>query len=171
MADLRKIVLEDDPQLHQPSVAVRRFGDSLHRLLDDMRLTMYRANGVGLAAPQVGVNKCVIVVDDRENGFFELVNPRIVEAKGTTEAVEYCLSVPDRGGLVRRAKEIRIEAQDRYGAPVRLRAHDMLARIFQHEIDHLDGRLFTDIMLREVRNDAEQEEEPRKKRITGKRRD
>lgn len=169
MADLRKIIMEDDPQLHQPSVTVRRFGESLHRLLDDMRATMYHENGVGLAAPQVGVNKCVVVVDDRENGFFELVNPRIVEAKGATEAVEYCLSVPGRGGVVRRAKEIRVEAQDRYGAPLRLRASDMLARVFQHEIDHLDGRLFTDVMLREVRDDARAE--PEKRRVTARRKE
>lgn len=155
MANIRKIVTEEDPQLHQPSVEVRRFNDSLHRLLDDMRATMYQANGCGLAAPQVGVNKRIIVVDDGENGFFELVNPRIIAAGGATEGVEFCLSVPDRGGRVRRAKDIRIEAQDRFGGPVTVRASDFHARVFQHEIDHLDGVLFTDVMSEEVRPQEE----------------
>lgn len=165
MADIRKIVTEEDPQLHRPSIEVRRFNDSLHRLLDDMRVTMYQANGCGLAAPQVGVNKRVIVVDDQENGYYELINPKIVAASGATEGVEYCLSVPNRGGRVRRAKEVRIEAQDRFGKPVTVRASDFHARVFQHEIDHLDGLLFTDVMSEEVR---EREEGSAPRRVVAK---
>lgn len=166
MADLRNIITEEDPLLHQPCQEVRRFNDSLHQLLDDMKYTMYEANGVGLAAPQVGVAKRVIVVDDRENGFMELVNPRILRMKGREEGVEFCLSVPERGGLVDRATEVRIAAQDRQGGPVELIAKGYLARVFQHEIDHLEGRLFTDVMIREVsREEAEAEEEAPPRRV------
>lgn len=161
MADVRTIITEEDPQLHQPSVEVLRFGGALHRLLDDMKETLYHANGVGLAAPQVGINKRIIVVDDRESGFFEMVNPRIVESRGRMEGVEYCLSVPGRGGMVPRFTWVKIYAQDRHGHEICVIAEHYLARIFQHEIDHLNGTLFTDIMSEEVR----EEDEPKKRRV------
>ena len=101
MSGYRNIVTDEDPQLRRPCVEVRRFGDALHNLMDDMRLTLYHSNGVGLAAPQVGVNKRVIVADDRENAYIEMVNPRIIESSGCEEDVEACLSVPDRAGWVR----------------------------------------------------------------------
>ena len=154
MANLRRIVTEEDPQLHVGSVEVQRFGVTLHALLDDMKETMYYADGVGLAAPQVGINKQIIVVDDREHGFFEMVNPRIVAEDGVDLAVEYCLSVPDRGGRVPRATWVRIEYQDRYGNPASMEAEGFLARVFQHEIDHLGGILFTDVMIEEIRDDG-----------------
>ena len=149
MAGYRNIVTEEDPQLRQPSVEVRRFGDSLHNLMDDMRITLYHNNGVGLAAPQVGVNKRVIVVDDRESPYVEMVNPRIVESSGCEEDVEACLSVPDKAGWVRRATKIKVEYQDRFGKEHSLTAKDYLARILQHEIDHLEGILYVDVMTEE----------------------
>ena len=169
MADLRKIVTEEDPQLHQPSVEVLRFGESLHRLLEDMRETLYQENGVGLAAPQIGINKQIVVVDDRENGFFELVNPKVVEHSGRAEGVEYCLSVPGRGGLVARFTHVKIQAQDRFGKPVAIEADGFLARIFQHEIDHLDGILFTDVMLEEIVDETDSTGQ-QVRRVRGKRR-
>ncbi|MBQ6808499.1 MAG: peptide deformylase [Firmicutes bacterium] len=152
MAEIREIITEEDPLLHQEAMEVRRFNSSLHSLLDDMKVTMYKANGVGLAAPQVGISKRVIVVDDGENGFFEMVNPVITQRDGSAIATEYCLSVPDRGGRVQRSTKIKVKAQDRFGNPFQLSASGMLARIFQHEIDHLEGKLFTDVMLEEVRD-------------------
>jgi len=92
------------------------------------------------------------VVDDGENGFFEMVNPVITQRDGSAIATEYCLSVPDRGGRVQRSTKIKVKAQDRFGNPFQLSASGMLARIFQHEIDHLEGKLFTDVMLEEVRD-------------------
>ena len=151
MSEIREIVMEGDPLLRQQSQEVRRFGSALHRLLDDMKATMYHANGCGLAAPQVGVSKRLIVVDDfDELGFMELVNPVIVQAEGRNEAVEHCLSVADRGGLVIRAEKIRATYQNRDGEARELSAEGQMARILQHEIDHLDGKLFVDVMVEEV---------------------
>ena len=149
MPGYRNIVTDEDPQLHQPSIQVLRFGASLHNLMDDMRLTLYHSNGVGLAAPQVGVNKRVIVADDRENPFVEMVNPRIVESSGCEEDVEACLSVPDRAGWVRRATKIKVVYQDRFGKEHSMKASGFQARVLQHEIDHLDGILYTDVMTEE----------------------
>lgn len=151
MAEIRTIITEEDPLLHEKSVEVRRFGSALHKLLDDMKITMYHADGVGLAAPQVGILKNVVVIDDREHGFIELVNPRIVDKSGSIVSTEFCLSVPDRGGKVKRAKSIKVEAQDRFGNPFTVKVSGQEAIIYQHEIDHLSGILFTDVMFAEVR--------------------
>ena len=150
MAEIRKIVTEEDPLLREQSVEVHRFGSSLHKLLDDMKVTMYHADGVGLAAPQVGILKQVVVIDDREHDYIELVNPIITERKGSIESTEFCLSVPNRGGRVKRAKHIKVTAQDRHGGTFNYTVSGQLAIIFQHEIDHLHGVLFTDIMSEEV---------------------
>ena len=159
MAEIRKIVTEEDPLLHEKSVEVRRFGSSLHKLLDDMKVTMYSADGVGLAAPQVGILKQVVVIDDRENGYIELVNPQIIESKGSVMSTEFCLSVPDRGGKVKRARNIKVVAQDRNGQTLQYKVSGQLAIIFQHEIDHLHGILFTDIMTREISREEALEED------------
>ena len=159
MAEIRKIVTEEDPLLHEKSVEVRRFGASLHKLLDDMKVTMYSADGVGLAAPQVGILKQVVVIDDRENGYIELVNPQIIESKGSVMSTEFCLSVPNRGGKVKRARNIKVVAQDRNGQTLQYKVSGQLAIIFQHEIDHLHGILFTDIMTREISREEALEED------------
>ena len=153
MAQVRQIVLEGDPILRRQAAEVRRFNPVLHKILDDMKYTMYDAGGVGLAAPQIGISKRAIVVDDREHGFLELVNPTVTFRQGEEEAVEYCLSVPRCGGVVKRAAKIRLEYQDRYGEKHELEAEGFFARVFQHEIDHLFGRLFVDIMTEEVRDE------------------
>ena len=167
MAGYRNIVTDGDPLLRQPCAQVLRFGDTLRNLMDDMRITLYHSNGVGLAAPQVGVSKRVIVVDDREAPFVEMVNPRIVESSGCEEDVEACLSVPDRAGWVRRATKIKVEYQDRFGKNHTLKASGYQARVHQHEIDHLDGVLFTDIMTEEYV--PEQDEKGRTKKVKPRR--
>lgn len=158
MAVLRQIVKIGDPILRVQAMEVKRFGRNLHQLLDDMRYTMHEAPGVGLAAPQVGISKQIVVIDDGE-AYYELINPRIIQAEGQDEAVEYCLSVPGRGGRVVRATKIVVTAQNRDGEPIEITAEGFLARIFQHEIDHLSGRLFVDIMLEEILDDDDDDEE------------
>ena len=150
MADIREIVKEGDPILRQKAVTVRRFDERLGRLLDDMAKTMKYAEGCGLAAPQVGISKRIIVCYD-EDVIYEFVNPVIVSHGNTkvTEA-EGCLSVPDVRGLVSRYKSIKVKAQDRNGEEFERDIEGWLARIVQHEVDHLEGRLFTDIMTKKV---------------------
>jgi peptide deformylase len=156
MAAIREIIKLGDPLLRQAAAPVRRFGPHLNRMLDDMAETMYAAHGCGLAAPQIGVSKCLVVVDDG-NGLIELINPVIIKAEGEASDVEYCLSVPDIGGEVLRAEFVTMEALDRDGQSQVFEAEGLLARIFQHEIDHLHGRMFVDVMTREVRDEVQDE--------------
>ncbi len=151
MANTRTITKVGDPILREKAVQVRRFNETLANLLDDMAQTMYENEGIGLAAPQIGICKQLIVVDEGEGkGLFEMVNPKIISAEGNASAIEYCLSVPGRGGRVTRATSITVEAQDRYGKVFNVEAEGNLARVFQHEIDHLQGILFIDVMTEEV---------------------
>ena len=150
-----RIVTVSDPDsevLHRPARRVRDFGPALHTILDDMIETMRDAPGVGLAAPQVGLSLRATVTeypedeDDPENTLrvYELVNPEIVKGKGAETVQEGCLSVPGMAADVERATYVLIRAQDRNGKEFRLKAYDWLARIFQHEIDHLHGVLMTE---------------------------
>jgi peptide deformylase len=155
---IRRIVQYPDPVLRKKAVPVSRFNERLHKLLDDMAETMYDANGVGLAAPQVGISKRVIVVDVGD-GLIEMVNPEIVAKEGEQfDPPEGCLSIPNLLGVVRRARWIRVKGQDRHGNPVELEAEDYLARAFQHEIDHLNGILFPDVADRVFRPEESEEE-------------
>ena len=141
-----------DEVLHRTAMRVRTFGPDLHELLDDMVETMRVAPGVGLAAPQVGLGVRVTVVeypedeDDAENTLrvYELINPEIIKSKGSESGQEGCLSIPGMAADVDRATFVVVRAQDRHGKEVRIKAYDWLARIFQHEIDHLHGVLMTD---------------------------
>ncbi|WP_274650507.1 peptide deformylase [Paenibacillus humicola] len=143
---IRLIVKDPDPVLREKAVEVKKFNANLHKLLSDMAETMYDADGVGLAAPQIGISKRVIVVDvGDDHGLIEMVNPVIVEREGEQLGPEGCLSIPNLNGDVRRAQRIKVKGFDRNGAPIELEAADFLARAFQHEIDHLNGVLFTDI--------------------------
>jgi peptide deformylase len=143
---IRTILTYPDPFLERKSEPVASVDNGIRRLIDDMFETMYEANGVGLAAPQVGVGKRVIVVDvspvDKACPPFALVNPVILERSGRVEDSEGCLSVPGVEGIVARAEEIEVEGLDVSGDPVRFRARDFLARAIQHEVDHLEGVLF-----------------------------
>ncbi len=155
---LRRITTIEDELLRKKSRPVTRFDVRLRALLDDMAETMYQAEGVGLAAPQVAVLRRVVVMDIGD-GLIEMVNPEIVEKSGEQEDAEGCLSVPGRRGMVKRAKHVRVRFQDRFGHEKELEADDLLARCIQHETDHLDGRLYVDIMTREVFDDEEAAEE------------
>ncbi len=141
-----------EPVLHKTGERVRVFDEELHQLLDDMVETMREAPGVGLAAPQIGLNRRIAVVEyplDEENPeetltVFELINPEVIKAKGADVAQEGCLSLPNIAADVERATHVVVRAQDRHGQEVRIKAYDWLARIFQHEIDHLHGILMTE---------------------------
>jgi len=151
---VREIVVEGDPVLRQKARGVRRFGLRLEQLVGDMFETMRAANGVGLAAPQVGVSERVIVIeipvdmeDEPDAGTkLCLVNPEIVRRKGESCAEEGCLSVPGFTGEVKRAEHVTVKGQDGQGKETRLKASGLLGRVLQHEIDHLEGRLFIDVV-------------------------
>lgn len=150
---LRNILKEGDETLTKHCRPVTDFNARLHTLLDDMAETMNDAEGVGLAAPQVGVlRRAVVVLEtnvDEEAGeepyVVELVNPEVVEARGEQEGPEGCLSVPGVYGWVKRPDYVRVRAQDRNGAFFEIEGHDLTARAFCHEIAHLEGQLFTEV--------------------------
>ena len=147
---IRNILQQGDPSLEKISREVTNFDARLHTLLDDMRETMDHANGVGLAAPQVGVLRRVALIADikeSEDGelseeIIELINPTILEADGSQEGVEGCLSVPGVQGVVTRPSRVKIRAQDRHGAAFEMEHTDFTARVICHELDHLDGKLY-----------------------------
>ncbi len=143
----REIVKVGDPILKKTSRKVEVFDEKLARLIDDMKETMYRNEGVGLAAVQVGVLRRVVVIDCGD-GFLELVNPQIVSAEGEQEAQEGCLSVPGEYGITKRPATVKVQAQDRTGKWHVYKGTELKARCFCHEIDHLDGILFTQKVIR-----------------------
>ncbi len=147
---IRNIVKEGDPVLRKVSRSVLAFDEKLADLLDDMAETMHKADGVGLAGPQVGMLKRVCVVDVGD-GVIELVNPVIIEAEGNEEASEGCLSSPGDFGIVARPTKVTVRAQDRNGRSFTVTGEGLKARAFCHEIDHLNGILFKDKMIRRVR--------------------
>lgn len=149
MAD-RKVVMMGDELLRKKSKPVRVFDEYLWDLLDDMKETMRHKNGAGLAAVQVGILKRVVVVE-ANNMFIELVNPVIVKERGEDIEEEGCLSVGTMTGRVKRPMEVTVVAQDRYGYNFTLTGEKFLARVLCHEIDHLDGVLFVDKMLKETK--------------------
>lgn len=146
---LRIIVKEPDPVLHQQAKEVKEITPNIQKLLTDMAETMYDAEGVGLAAPQIGILKRVIVIDvGDENGLIEMVNPEFVSQEGEQFGPEGCLSIPGLNGDVRRAQKVTVKGLDRNGQEITVTGTDLLARAFQHEIDHLNGVLFTDLAER-----------------------
>lgn len=140
---LRKILTEGNPTLNKVCRPVTVFDDRIATLIDDMKETVIHANGVGLAAPQVGVLRRVVVVDLGDE-IVELVNPRILEQEGEQDGLEGCLSVPDRFGLVKRPERVKVEAQDRHGDWFEYEGEGLIARCFCHELEHLDGHLYTE---------------------------
>ncbi|NLW16340.1 MAG: peptide deformylase [Firmicutes bacterium] len=133
-----------DPILRKQAMEVKRFDATLERLLDDMAESMYYYEGVGLAAPQIGISKQIVVIDADESGLLELVNPEIVASEGEELDIEGCLSVPKTYGEVKRASKVKVVAQDRFGERIEIEAEGLLARALQHEIDHLHGILYID---------------------------
>lgn len=140
---IRNILKMGEPLLNKKSKQVVDFNDRLHTLLDDMADTMYKEDGVGLAAPQVGVLRRAVVVDIGE-GLIELINPVIVETSGEQTDLEGCLSVVDYIGEVTRPNYVKVKAQDRFGKYIEVEGDGFLARAFCHEIDHLEGILFVE---------------------------
>lgn len=148
-----KIVTLGDPILREKAQPVKKITPNLLKLLDNMAETMYAAPGVGLAAPQIGVGKRVIVVDVGD-GLVELINPEIVAAEGTEIGLEGCLSIPGVQGEVPRSARVVVKGLDRHGQEREYKAEGLFARALQHEIDHLDGILFIDKAVRWLEGSA-----------------
>lgn len=155
---IRKIVEIGDEKLRKHCKPVEKFDLRLRILLKDMADTMYKAEGVGLAAPQVGILRRAVVVDVGE-GLIELINPEIIHTEGEQSGAEGCLSVPGRSGVVTRPNIVTVRAQNRNGEYFEATAEGFLARAFCHEIDHLDGILYVDKMEREIFPDEEETKE------------
>ena len=149
---LRKILTDQDPALHKVCRPVEKFDRKLHKLLDDMAETMQDANGVGLAAPQVGILRRVVVVDLGDQ-ILELINPTLLETDGEQIGAEGCLSVPGKYGLVKRPYYAKVRAQDRNGNWFEAEGEELIARCFCHELDHLDGIVYTEVMERFLRDE------------------
>ena len=144
---LRRIHTTDEPALHKVCKPVTSFDWRLRKLLDDMRDTLIDSNGVGLAAPQVGILRRVVLVDNGEK-VLELINPTLVETDGEQIGAEGCLSVPGKYGLVKRPYYAKVRAQDRNGNWYEAEGEEIVARCFCHELDHLDGIVYTEVMER-----------------------
>ena len=158
---LRKILTDKEPALHKVCKPVTSFDAKLHKLLDDMKDTLLDAQGVGLAAPQVGILRRVVLVDTGEE-ILELINPELIETSGEQVGAEGCLSVPGKYGLVKRPMVAKVKAQDRFGNWYEAEGEELIARCFCHELDHLDGIVYTEVMERFLTEEelmAESEEE------------
>lgn len=141
---LREIITQGDPVLGKICRPVEKFDQRLHDLLDDMKETLAESNGVGLAAPQIGILRRVVVVVDAEDKMVELVNPQIIAYEGEQTGLEGCLSVPGKYGVVTRPYKATVRAQDRNGEFFEVTGEEITARCFFHELDHLDGHLFVE---------------------------
>jgi peptide deformylase len=144
----REIVKKGDAVLNKKCHPVTKFDGKLHALLDDMRDTLLDADGVGLAAPQVGILRQVVLVINGKEEIIELINPEIIETSGEQFGLEGCLSVPGRYGFVRRPMVVKVRAQDRNGKTFEVEDEGLTARCFCHEIDHLSGHLFDELTTR-----------------------
>ncbi len=140
---IRNIIQVGDAVLRKKCFEVTDFGAKTHELLDDMKDTLIKAEGAGLAAPQVGVLRRIFIVN-AENKYYECINPKIISQSGKQKGEEGCLSVRGRFGGVERPMKVTVKAQDRYGKPFTVKAEGFLARAFCHENDHLDGVLYID---------------------------
>lgn len=159
---LRKILTQGDPALTKTCHPVEKFDRKLHWLLDDLKETLTQSGGVGLAAPQIGILRRVVVVEDADENILELVNPVIVEQSGEQEGWEGCLSVPNQYGWVTRPNVVTVRAQDRDGNFFETSGEELVARCFCHELEHLDGHLFvehTDELYSPEEIDAMEKEE------------
>lgn len=155
---LRKILTTEESALHKVCRPVEKFDWRLHKLLKDMNETLLDSGGVGLAAPQVGILRRVVVVDTGEE-ILELVNPSLVEISGEQTGAEGCLSVPGKYGLVTRPNYAKVRAQDRHGEWFEAEGTELIARCFCHELDHLDGIVYTEIMERFLTDEELNQEE------------
>lgn len=163
---LRKIFTDDAECLYKVTKPVTKFNERLWQLLDDMADTMYNAEGVGLAAPQVGILRRVFVIDIGD-GLHEFINPKIVSTGGMQRGYEGCLSFPDKNGYVERPNVVVIRAFDRYGKEFEMRGEELMARAMLHENDHLDGKVYLRL-VKEPPQDFLDEEEKKKSRRDNK---
>ncbi len=155
---VRKILTFGDETLRKTCKPMQKFDLRLWLLLRDMADTMNKAEGVGLAAPQVGILRRVVVIDvGDDNGLIELINPEIIAQEGEQEGSEGCLSAPGRRGFVKRPNKVTVRAQDRKGKPFEITGEGLLARAFCHELDHLDGVLYSDREEYEIKDDEEEQ--------------
>lgn len=164
---IREILTDEDPALHKKCHTITQFDQKLWDLIDDMRATLEDAGGAGLAAPQVGILRRVVVLYDAEDELLELVNPELIGQEGERDGLEGCLSVPGLWGYVKRPEKVRVKAQDREGNWFETEGEGMVARCFCHEIEHLDGHVFTEHVDRIYTNEEVEkimEEEGRKGR-------
>jgi peptide deformylase len=164
---IREIVKKGDEVLNKQCHAVTKFDGKLHALLDDMAETLRDADGVGLAAPQIGILRQIVLVINEDDEIIELINPEIVKTSGEQNGLEGCLSVPGQYGFVKRPMIVRVKAQDRNGATFEVEDEGLTARCFCHEIDHLSGHLFDELCdrtytaeeLEQMENDGVEMEE------------
>ena len=148
-----KILKIGDETLRKVCRPVDAVTPRIIKLLDDMTETMRAADGVGLAAPQVGVLRRVVVIETPDEGLIELINPKIIAYSGEQESEEGCLSVPGRWGVTKRPMNVTVRALDRHGKTFDMTGSGLLAKAFCHELDHLDGKLYVDVALRMCDND------------------
>ena len=144
---IRNIVIEGDPILNKVCRKVEKFDEKLFVLLNDMKETLKKADGVGLAAPQVGILRRVVIVDIGD-GLIELINPEIIEQSGEQREVEGCLSCPQKWGITIRPMKVKVKAYNRYGEEFIVKGSGLKAKAFCHEIDHLNGILFTSKIIK-----------------------
>ena len=162
---VRKILELGDEALRKTCKPMKTYDLRLWLLLRDMAETMYKAEGVGLAAPQVGILRRVVVIDvGDDHGLIELVNPEIIATEGEQAGSEGCLSVPGRRGYVVRPNKVTVRAQDRKGKKIEITGEGLLARALCHEIDHLDGIIYVDKMDHEIFDDDEEEAAPKEEK-------
>ena len=149
---LRKILTVSEPALHKVCKPMVNFDNRLFRLLEDMKETLIDSGGVGLAAPQVGILRRVVLVDTGDE-ILELINPTLIAVDGEQIGAEGCLSVPGKYGLVKRPYWAKVRAQDRNGNWFEVEGEELIARCFCHELDHLDGIVYTEVMERYLTED------------------
>jgi len=164
---IREILTDQDPALHKKCHPVTLFDEKLGTLLDDMRQTLEEAGGAGLAAPQIGILRRVVVLYGGDEELIELVNPQLIAQEGEQDGLEGCLSVPGLWGYVKRPQTVRVKAQDRHGNWFETGGEGIVARCFCHEIEHLDGHVFSEHADRlytseEIEQIMEDEEKGRK---------
>ena len=157
---VRPIIYDPDPILYKKCHPVTKFDKKLGNILTDMTQTMIHANGVGLAGPQIGyMRRVCVVLDTLDNDkIIEMVNPEVVATEGEQTGSEGCLSFPNKFGLVTRPRIVTVRAQDRNGEWFTVQSHDLTARAFLHEIDHLDGHVFTEKVTEYINMDEEEDE-------------
>lgn len=157
---VRPIIYDPDPILYKKCHPVTKFDKKLGNILTDMTQTMMHANGVGLAGPQIGyMRRVCVVLDTLDNDkIIEMVNPEVVETEGEQTGSEGCLSFPNKFGMVTRPRIVTVRAQDRNGEWFTVQSHDLTARAFLHEIDHLDGHVFTEKVNEYINMDEEEDE-------------